>query len=147
MTGGLDGQVKVWDARTGLPILDLGGHRGLVGHILTVKVNGGEDTTLITAGVDEEIRAWDISSTPRLRWTQKEAHVSDVSLVYSDGKSLIRGGVDNKVRVWETQTGRMFRRLGDKFDAVYRVACKEGGGEAYIVISQQGLSLSLDMYI
>lgn len=93
MTGGLDGQVKVWDAASGVLIADLEGHTGLVTHV------SQEVKTLVTVGVDGAIKAWEMSSTPRLLWAQKKAHVNGVNSVHSDGGYLIRGGADNQVKV------------------------------------------------
>lgn len=145
VTGGLDGQVKVWDTASGVLIADLEGHTGLVTHVLAIANDSQEVKTLVTVGVDGAIKAWEMSSTPRLLWAQKKAHVNGVNSVHSDGEYLISGGADNQVKVWEVQTGRMVKKLGEKFDAIYGVACKKGGGQGFIVVSKQNASLVLEV--
>jgi F-box and WD-40 domain protein CDC4 len=137
VSGGADGTVKVWNAADGSLIADLDGHTGLVGHVLAVTSDSRAARTLVTAGVDGMIKAWEMSGTPRLQWVQNMAHENGVTSLHSNGKHVISGGADSKVRVWELQTGRMVKELGENFDAIYKVSCKQGRDNGNIVVARQ----------
>ena len=55
VSGGDDGTVRVWDARTGDPLLTLEGHRGGV----WASGFSADGTRLVSGGDDGTVRVWD----------------------------------------------------------------------------------------
>ena len=74
VTGSEDKTAKVWDARTGTPLLDLKGHTGEV-----VSVSFSPDGTRIVTGSDDKTaKVWDArTGTPLL---DLKGHTSSVSV-------------------------------------------------------------------
>jgi WD40 repeat protein len=109
VTGREDGNVQVWDARTGAAVGRLGRHgrreqiRGLV-----FSADGRHLASASNAG---RVNLWDAT---RLRQQQQPLRsfrgrvaLAAMNLAFSpDGRHLAAGGADNTVKVWDVHTGR-----------------------------------------
>jgi WD40 repeat protein/serine/threonine protein kinase len=97
-SAGLDGKVKLWDARTyrsvGPP---LGGHLGGV-HCLAFRPDGKR---LASAGSDAAIRIWDVAAHREV--LTLGGHTDSIyAVAYSpDGRFIASGGWDGTVKLWD----------------------------------------------
>jgi hypothetical protein len=105
----------LWETRTGQEFLTLRGHTGSIHRIGWVA---GTDS-LVTAGEDGTLRAWDLHSGKiSYRW---DAHAGGVlALDVHPGGRIVSAGRDRRVKVWETD-GRLVANLGPTADEATRV--------------------------
>ena len=122
-TAGNDKVVRLWNARTLTPKLQLEGHAG--------QINGvafnHDGKRLASVGWDKTVRIWDAGSgQPVKSWP---AHASDVwAVAYSpDGTKLATGGLDGAVKLWNAESGdRIATYLGHQI-SVHAVAFHRDG--------------------
>jgi WD40 repeat protein len=101
-SGGRDGRVKLWDARTGREMRTVEGHEGDV-NMVAFSPDGAR---LASAGDDRTARVWDVR-TGQLRFALTGHPGVVYSVLFStDGKLLITGGQGPGVRLWDARTGR-----------------------------------------
>ncbi|KAI4191871.1 MAG: hypothetical protein LQ350_008725, partial [Teloschistes chrysophthalmus] len=142
VSGGVDGKVLVWDARSGARVAVLDGHTALVRHVLAVTDGGRDVGMMLTAGADGAIRAWQIGHQWRMRWALTEAHEYAVTSLKAEGGYILSGASDGRVRLWELEAGRMLKEVGEKAEAVWSVGFKEGSQKDVVVVSRQnGLTI------
>jgi WD40 repeat protein/tRNA A-37 threonylcarbamoyl transferase component Bud32 len=98
----LVGELKVYDAATGVPSLTLKGHTGRINRV----VFSPDGKRVATAGRDATAKVWDLvagreSATMR-------GHTGEIrSLAFStDGRLLASGGDDTTVRIWDAIAGQ-----------------------------------------
>lgn len=145
VTAGVDGKVKVWDARSGAQIAALDGHTSSVGHVSTVASDARGANIMITAGADGAIRAWDARGGWSLLWARGEAHKYAVASIKANGEYVLSGGADGMARLWDLETGRMVKELGKEGHSVYNVAFKQDDCKDIIVLWRQDSSTFLDV--
>jgi WD40 repeat protein/serine/threonine protein kinase len=110
-SAGMDGIVRLWDARTFAPIdPSLREHRGSV-HSLAFAPDGQR---LASAGSDGVIRVWDV--TTRRVVLRLRGHSNAIyALAFSpDGKRLASGGWDETVKIWDVEPSSEARRRADE---------------------------------
>lgn len=97
ISGGKDGQVKVWHA-DGRCLLAFAAHKGSV-YATTFDPTG---TYLATAGRDALLKFWDANSLEPLHRTARErsAHTHSINAVLWLGPTLITASDDRNVRAW-----------------------------------------------
>jgi WD40 repeat protein/serine/threonine protein kinase len=123
VTGGLDGEVKVWDARTGARVGTLGTHKGEVRAVVFSRKGGH----LASASPDGEVNLWDAKrlsewQTPRLTLHARVPRPS-LNVAFSpDGLRLATGGERNTVKIWDVQTGKELQTLWGHGGEVYTLA-------------------------
>ena len=101
-SGGSDGRVKLWDARTGRELRALDGHEGDVNMVAFAP----DGTLLASAGDDRTARVWDLR-TGQLRFALTGNPGRVYSVLFSgDGRLLITGGQGSGVRLWDARTAR-----------------------------------------
>ncbi len=127
-TGDVDGDVHLWNTRTGRHMATLTGHSGEV-RAMACSPDGA---LLITAGgQDRTIRLWDISA--RKQVDVLSGHISPVTAVaYApDGGAspgtLATGGDDGVVRLWNAGTGEEIAQLAGHAQPVRAIAYSPDG--------------------
>jgi WD40 repeat protein/serine/threonine protein kinase len=112
VTSGANGELRVWNARTGERVQPLDSHaRPVLG--LVSSVEGGH---LASASADGAIRLWDAT---RLGKEQTPRHIlsARVGIGYrtmsfsTDGRCLVAGGEKNTVKIWDVQTGQELQKF------------------------------------
>jgi len=129
ISGGRDGTLRVWDARTGavLHTLTQQGDRELV----CSGAVSPDGQTIVSGSWGLRVRVWDAntgteSNTPHAL----QGHEGDVRSmnVSPDGRTIVSGSHDSTVRVWDAQTGAALHTLqGQEGVAVHSVAVSPDG--------------------
>jgi WD40 repeat protein len=107
-SGSWDKTARIWDARTGLPLLTVKGHTNWV----TSVAFSPDGTKLATAGRWEPTaNIWDSRTGQRL--LQLKGHAGGVSSVKfsPDGSRLATVGNDTMIRIWDARTGETTLQL------------------------------------
>ncbi|MBA2227227.1 WD40 repeat domain-containing protein [Thermogemmata fonticola] len=131
VSGGDDGQVLVWDGKSGKLRHRLEGHKGEVWGV-SVSGDGG---VVVSVGRDGQVLVWDGKSGElRHRLAEHKGVVHGVS-VSSDGKVVVSGGGDGQVLVWDGVRGQLRHRLEGHEGGVRRVSVSGDGG---VVVSGGG---------
>src|SRR5207249_1715306 len=100
--GGSDGEVRLWDLRTGRCLETLREDDDLVFSV----VFSPDGKTLASGGWDQSIRLWDVR-TGGLRVTCRGLHEGPVrSLAFHpDGRTVVSASFDRTIRFWDAHTG------------------------------------------
>jgi len=124
-----DGEVKVWDVRTGAELLVLGGH---ITSVWSVAFSP-DGRRLATAGMDQTVKLWDVATGQEVLTLR--GHLNRVrSVVFSpDGTRLVTASDDRTVRVWdgrpqEEESREEVRTLRGHRSGVRSVALHPSGG-------------------
>jgi WD40 repeat protein/tetratricopeptide (TPR) repeat protein len=99
------GEVTLWDARTGAVLLDLRGHTSLV----MSAAFSPDGMRIVTGSMDGTIKTWDArTGMPRLALTGRHGDVTCVS-ISPDGTRIVTGGGETRkageATVWDARTG------------------------------------------
>jgi WD40 repeat protein len=131
VSGGADGSVRWWDAKTGKEQRRFDGHNGPV---WTVAVSP-TGQRIMSGGFDRTIRLWDpVSGKESKQLAGHDDYVRSVAFS-GDGRVALSGGDDRLVKVWDPITGTVrICRGHDHF--VFGMAITRDG--------KRGLSASLD---
>jgi hypothetical protein len=101
LTGSDDRTARVWDARTGTPLLELKGHTGSVRSVAFSP----DGTRLVTGSLDRTARVWDArTGTPLLELKGHPRGVGRVAFS-PDGTRIVTGILWN-AKVWDARTGQ-----------------------------------------
>ena len=102
VTGSEDDTAKVWDARSGSPLLDLEGHSSDI----TSVAFSPDGTRIVTGSGDDTAKVWDARSGAPLLDLKGHSH-NVWSVAFSpDGTRIVTGSWDNTVKVWDSTTGK-----------------------------------------
>jgi WD40 repeat protein len=102
VTAGMDGNARVWDARTGRPVSPPLSHGGLV---FSAAFSPAGDRVL-TAGDDRMLRVWDaVTGEPAAPPLPHRSLVHSASFS-DDGRFIVTGSQEGG-RVWDAATGRL----------------------------------------
>jgi len=104
VTGGHDGQVKLWNSQTGA-ITDFAGarHYGQINHIQC------DGSTAISACLDGQLKVWDITNKKMLHTLSE--HKSPVHAVQFNSNKVVSGSGDNSIKVWNKKNGKKIYSL------------------------------------
>jgi WD40 repeat protein len=121
------GEANVWDARTGVLLLELKGHSNLV----TSASFSPDGTRILTGSLDRTAKMWDArTGSPQI---ELKAHLNGAtSVAFSpDGARVATGGGESnkrgEVKVWDARTGALLLELKGHTGAVYGVAFSPDG--------------------
>ena len=100
-------EARLWDSKTGMPILTLEGHS----HFVTAAKFSSDGRILLTGSDDKTARLWEISTgRPIATLEGHEGVITDVALS-SDNRYAVTGSGDKTARLWQTTTGRLIATL------------------------------------
>ncbi len=107
LTASSDGTARVWDARTGVPRLELVGHTGPVTGIGSTP----DGRLAVTSSSDNTARVWDLRTASTVRELQGHTAAVTTVALFPDGKRVVTGSDDKSARVWDLTTGQTLREL------------------------------------
>jgi WD40 repeat protein/tRNA A-37 threonylcarbamoyl transferase component Bud32 len=122
-TASNDNTARLWDARTGQPLLEIKGHTDSV----TCVAFSPDGTRLATSSEDQTARLWDARTGQPLG--KLEGHTDAVTCVAfsPDGSRLATGSQDNTARLWDARTGQQLVQLKGHNQRVTGVAFSPDG--------------------
>jgi WD40 repeat protein len=122
-TGSTDNTARLWDARTGSPLLELRGH---LQPVLGVCFSP-DGTRLATGSWDSTARLWDARTGAVL--LELKGHTNQVcGVAFSpDGSRLATGSRDRTIRLWDARTGAVLLELKGHTGGVEGVAFSPDG--------------------
>jgi WD40 repeat protein len=117
-SGGHDGTVRVWDAKTGAQRSVLHGHGR---EVKSVRFSP-DGSVLASGGNDQTIRLWDPATGKVLdRWRGHDGPVNNVA-VSPDGRLAAAACCDRTIRLWSLATRRQLRAFHGHTDSIYGIA-------------------------
>ena len=136
VTTGYDGNLRLFNTKTGKEIRQLDGHAGKVWTVAFANDN----RHVVSGGFDGTVRLWDLaaSDNPGVRpkiFAGHEDYVRSVAISV-DGKWILSCSDDRTVRLWNVKTGKEERAMKGHAHTVWCVALSRDG--------KRGLSASLD---
>ncbi len=136
LTGGADGNVRLWDIAAGTVT------RTFVGHSASVNaVSFSPDgTRLITGAADFTAKLWNASTGAMLQTITDPWGVNSAAFGV-DGKSVLTGSDDGTAKLWDATTGVLFRTLGGHAGPVSLAACSPDGTEALTAVTGDAVKL------
>jgi WD40 repeat protein len=107
-----DKTARIWDAATGLQLVELRGHTERLRH----AVFSPDGKRVVTASLDKSARVWDAATGREL--LQLNGHTDRLrSAAYSpDGRLIVTAAADNTARIWDADTGRQVLILSGHTD-------------------------------
>jgi WD40 repeat protein/tRNA A-37 threonylcarbamoyl transferase component Bud32 len=115
--------IRIWDLLEGKSGWEVGKHRDVIQH-LAFSPDG---THLVSAGVDETLKIWDVAAAKEVASFQEEAAVFDAEFS-PDGLRIASGSAAHTVKLW-SRPGNAIRSLG------------QGTGRNNVGFSPDGLRL------
>jgi eukaryotic-like serine/threonine-protein kinase len=132
ISGGNDGVINFWDARTGARSQQLQAHNGPISAIVVAP----DGQTLASASLDKNVKLFDLkTAAPVPAFAGEHKHLQGVTCVRfsPDGHTLGSGSLDGSVKLWEITTGRLITTLDDHTAEVMSLAFSPKGN--YFVTS------------
>jgi WD40 repeat protein len=106
-------------------------------YTVAISANG---RMLATAGFDETIKTWDLSSERELGTSTGHTGWINAVAFTADGRQLVSAGRDSTVRIWDVTTGKSLRVIEDYPSEVFTVAVSRDGR---LLASDKGDSFSI----
>jgi WD40 repeat protein len=123
-----NGEIKVWDARTGVDVWTLRGHTTRIVHA-TFSPDGKR---LASAGKDANVRLWDLQTGQEILTLREHRGVVYTVAFSPDGNRLISASTDGTVRIWDAtplrgETGQDSLTLNSDGGFIHSVAFSPDG--------------------
>jgi WD40 repeat protein/serine/threonine protein kinase/tetratricopeptide (TPR) repeat protein len=144
-TGGRNGRIQVWDARTGEPIGSPMMHDSFVGALAfspdgqSLATGGGEGYAEQRPGRRGDLHMWDLASGRR-RWSAQLASEVYAVTFTPDGTSVIAGTAAGEVAIWDAATGHSLGSDVHHHSPVHAVIVSSDGRWT-AAIGQRGIHL------
>lgn len=122
-TGGIAGQVRLWDASTGDLIADLGRHGASGVHDVAFSPDGA---LLATGGWDGTLRIWDVVARRQKLELKAYSDVRGVAF-HPDGRHVAAACFSPAVEVWDITTGELVVTHGHHSSPVRNVTFSPDG--------------------
>jgi eukaryotic-like serine/threonine-protein kinase len=107
-SGGSDGVVKLWDAKTYREVATLHGHTA---GILSLAFQPADNNELATADIHGAVKIWNVAAEKPL-FTLRGHTACVYSVAYHpSGRQLVSAGMDQVVRVWDATVSHEARTL------------------------------------
>ena len=116
VAGSAEGNVAVWDSRSGALVHRLAGHARAV-RACAVTADG---RTTLSASVDGSVLGWELERGREA--LRLERHADGVFALAADGRCAYTGSFDSVIRIWDLATGRPLGSLSGHRDAVQSLA-------------------------
>ena len=121
MAGVLSGEAKLWDAKSGNELFEL----GILDRVNSVAFSPDGAKVLTASG--NAAHLWDVATGMAIR--DLTGHTAEVkSAAFSpDGKKVLTGSSDKTARLWDAATGELLRTFTGHSDTVNAVAFSPDG--------------------
>ncbi len=137
VVGGQDGQVRLFDARTGTPTGQWLGHAG--GTICLAVTPDGRH--LVTGGGDKAARVWDLASRANVRdLVPHDGPINAVAVDAGSGRVAV-GSADGVVRVYRGPAGPVEREFVDRAGGLTTLAFTPSG---HLIVGARAIRLGPD---
>jgi WD40 repeat protein/serine/threonine protein kinase len=120
-----NGDIRVWDPRTGEELWRVVGPRGLLGRIALAF--SGDGKILIASGPGGAVNLWDAASGQLVRELVRSATPISDSALSPDGSLVAVTCDDGTIRIWTTAEGKAFQTLSGHAAAVNALAFSPDG--------------------
>jgi eukaryotic-like serine/threonine-protein kinase len=118
-----DRTAKMWDARTGTPLLDLKGHTGAVSSVAFSP----DGTRIITGSYDQTAKVWD-ARTGKVLVDVKGHSRSVKAVAFSpDAARILTGSGDGTAKIWDARSGKSLLELKGRMGEVDSVSFSPDG--------------------
>jgi len=97
-----EGEIKIWDAKTGKEIRSIKGHSDPIESLALSK----DGKFLASAGDDQTVKIWDLASGKDIQTLKGHTGVIHAVVFSSDGKKLATAGDDKTVKIWDSASGK-----------------------------------------
>jgi WD40 repeat protein/tetratricopeptide (TPR) repeat protein/predicted Ser/Thr protein kinase len=131
--GGPSGELRVWEARTGRPLLTLAGQTSTIWSVCFSP----DGRRLATAhgvwevqqrqGPTGEVAVWDAATGQKVLALHGHRGQIRCAVFSPDGQRLASASADRTVKVWDAETGQEFRTLQAHTDVVHCVSWSGDG--------------------
>lgn len=108
ISGAADGQIILWDARTGKDLFELKGHKAAVRALALSK----DERWLVSAGWDQRVLLWDLQGKAAPRRLEGHASPALCAAISHSGELVASGGKDGRVLLWDMKRQKSFTLSG-----------------------------------
>ena len=98
--------IRLCDLKTGDELTTFRGHTGRIWGLAFC----GEGRRLVSVGVDNTIRVWNVKTGEEIRRMKHGSGVVSVAM-FPDGRRAMTGSWDETIGVWDLDTGQQLRRI------------------------------------
>jgi WD40 repeat protein len=133
ITGGHDGQVILWDARTGRAVYSFKGSGSSIKHVAI-----SNDGRRILSTTWKETCVWDIATPEKPKFLWQERDSNEHTALSHDGRrvALVGSGLSKDTGVWNVDTGERISTFAEFSGIVENVVFSPDGRQ--VLMSQRG---------
>lgn len=126
-SGSFDGQIKIWNLKTGELIQALNGHSQAGEIISSIAISSDGKTLVSSADIyQKNIKIWDLSTGKLLSTLNAPVGVSVVA-ISPDSQILASGGADGTIKLWNLALGAEIGTFSGHLGRVFSVAFSPNG--------------------